>query len=125
MAKDKTIYNQIPCDSDIEVQFVKELEARTDVRLYLKLPFWFTVPTPVGEYRPDWAIVMDPPTKNGKPVLYFVTETKSTTNLDALRPDEKRKILCGRSHFGSTKPATKGALDDVDYRVVTTAAELP
>ncbi len=123
--KDKTIYNQIPCDSDIEVQFVKELEARADVRLYLKLPFWFTVPTPVGEYRPDWAIVMDPPTKNGKPVLYFVTETKNTTNLDSLRPDEKRKILCGRSHFGSTKPATKGALDDVDYRVVTTAAELP
>lgn len=124
-AKDKTVYDLIPCDSDIEVQFVKELEARNDVRLYLKLPFWFTVPTPVGEYRPDWAIVMDPPTKNGKPVLYFVTETKSTTNLDELRPDEKRKILCGRSHFGSTKPATKGALDDVDYRVVTAAAELP
>jgi type III restriction enzyme len=123
--KDKTIYDLIPCDSDIEVQFVKQLEARTDVRLYLKLPYWFTVPTPVGEYRPDWAVVMDGPEADGKPVLYFVSETKSTKNLDELRPEEKRKILCGAAHFGSKQYRKKGALEGVDYRLVTTADELP
>ncbi len=123
--KDKTLYDLIPCDSDIEVQFVKQLEARTDVRLYLKIPYWFTIPTPVGEYRPDWAVVMDDAEVKGKPVLYFVTETKSTRNLDELRPDEKRKILCGAAHFGSKQFKTKGALDGVDYRVVTSAEELP
>ena len=68
---------------------------------------------------------MDGPEKDGKPVLYFVSETKATTKLDELRPDEKRKIRCGAAHFGSTQFGTKGALDGVDYRVVTPAAELP
>ncbi|MGH7248443.1 MAG: hypothetical protein ACREH9_10095, partial [Pseudomonadota bacterium] len=49
--------------------------------------------------------------------LYLVRETKSTLSLDQLRPDEKRKILCGRSHF-------RGALQ-VDYKLVTQASQLP
>lgn len=76
--------------------------------------------TPIGEYNPDWAIVVEPRDAHGEPtgeqMLYLVRETKGTTNLDDLRPDEKRKILCGKRHF-------KDALS-VDYKVVTSAEEL-
>jgi type III restriction enzyme len=100
----------------VERRFVESLDAREDVKLYLKLPFWFTVQTPVGEYNPDWAIVMESG-DGGKPLLYLVRETKGTTHLDKLRPDERRKIQCGERHF-------KEALD-VDYKVVVSANELP
>ncbi|NLX12900.1 MAG: DEAD/DEAH box helicase family protein [Phycisphaerales bacterium] len=123
--RDKSIYDFIPCDSEIEEQFVKDLESREDVKLYLKLPYWFTVPTPVGDYRPDWAIVMDGPAQEGKPVLYLVSETKGSTRKDDLRPDEWRKIKCGAAHFGSKYFRTKGALEGVDFKLVTKASELP
>lgn len=100
---------------------MKDLERRDDVKLYLKLPNWFIVPTPIGEYNPDWAIVMEPRDENGKPaddqLLYLVRETKDTTNLNELRPDEVRKIHCGARHF-------EDALG-VSYKVVTSAKELP
>jgi type III restriction enzyme len=86
------------------------------VKLYIKLPSWFTVTTPIGEYNPDWAIVMESP-DGGEDRLYLVRETKGTLDLNQLRPDEKRKILCGRSHF-------RGALD-FNYKLVTEASQLP
>ncbi len=86
------------------------------MKLYIKLPRWFEVATPIGSYNPDWAIVMADP-EHGEDRLYLVRETKSTLDLDELRPDEKRKILCGRSHF-------RGALE-VDYKFVTQASQLP
>lgn len=111
------IYDGVPFDSDtIERPFIEALEKRKDVKLYIKLPSWFTVATPIGEYNPDWAIVMENP-DGGDDLLYLVRETKGTLNLDELRPDEKRKIACGRRHFGD---ALK-----VDYRVVTGAGQLP
>jgi len=122
---DKSIYDLVPCDSEVERKFVNDLEARSDVRLYLKLPYWFTVPTPVGEYRPDWAIVMDGPEENGKPVLYLVSETKGSPNKDELRPNEWRRIQCGAAHFGSKQFKKKGALDGVDFSVVKEASALP
>lgn len=121
----KEPYDLIPCDSEVETKFVKELEGRRDVKLYVKLPAWFTVPTPIGDYNPDWAVVIED--ENGKDTLYMIAETKSTTNLDDLRPDERRKIYCGASHFGSTQPpiVRDGALEDISYKVVTSASELP
>lgn len=107
------------------LRFVEDLEARTDVKLYLKLPYWFTVPTPVGEYRPDWAIVMMGPEENGKPVLYLVSETKESPKKDGLRPNEWRRIQCGAAHFGSRQFNRMGALEGVDYCVVKEASELP
>jgi type III restriction enzyme len=124
-SKGQTIYDAIPCDSEVERQFVTDLEARTDVRLYVKLPYWFLVPTPVGDYRPDWAIVMDGPEADGKPVLYLVSETKGSPRKDDNRPDEWRKIKCGAAHFGSKQFKTKGALDGVDYKVLAAARDLP
>jgi type III restriction enzyme len=110
------LYDGVIYDSEgVEKPFIYDLEKRADVKLYIKLPDWFQVDTPIGRYNPDWAIVMDNP-EDGDPVLYLVRETKGTLNLDDLRPDEKRKINCGRRHFGAL---------GVDFRVVTTANELP
>ena len=121
VAAEHALYDNVPCDSDIERRFVEDLERRDDVRLYVKLPGWFTVPTPIGEYNPDWAIVMENRDEHGEssaePLLYLVRETKSTHALDQLRPDERRKILCGHSHFSVAL--------GVDYRVVVAAKELP
>ena len=116
-----SVYDHVEFESEVERQFVKDLERRTDVRVYVKLPSWFTVQTPVGEYNPDWALVMDDPDdpggESGKPLLYLVRETKGDNWRNGLRPDESRKILCGERHF-------RDALG-VDYRVVTQAGELP
>ena len=117
----KAVYDHVVYDSGIEEEFVKALEAREDVRMYLKLPAWFTVPTPVGEYNPDWAVVMEERDAHGeptgKPFLYLVRETKDKNWRAALRPNERRKICCGEQHF-------KDALG-VDYKVVSEAGELP
>lgn len=124
-SNDKTIYDLVPCDSKTEVQFVKDLEAREDVKLYVKLPKWFRVPTPVGNYEPDWAILMENNEDGVEPTLYLVAETKSSLAEKDLRPKEHRKILCGAAHFGSKQLDQQGALDGVDYKVVTKASELP
>ena len=118
---DHSVYDHVICDSDIERQFVEGLEKREDVKLYLKIPAWFTVPTPIGEYNPDWAIVMEDRDEHGeptgKPFLYLVRETKSTHDRDKWHPDERRKVICGERHFQETL--------GVDYKVVVSARELP
>lgn len=115
-----SLYDAVPVDSEVERRFVEGLERRDDVKLYIKLPDWFVVPTPIGEYRPDWAIVLEPRDAHGRPVgkerLYLVRETKASTRADDLRPDELRKIECGQRHFGEAL--------GVDYRVVKSAQEL-
>lgn len=57
---------------------------------------WFTVPTPLGSYNPDWAVLVE---KDGGERLYFVVETKSGLFADDLRDKEKAKIECGKAHF--------------------------
>ena len=110
------LYDGVIYDSEgVEKPFIRDLEKRADVKLYIKLPDWFQVDTPIGRYNPDWAIVMNNP-DDGDPVLCLVRETKGTLNLDDLRPDERRKINCGRRHFGAL---------GVDFRVVTAVSELP
>ena len=117
----RSVYDHTIFDSEIERKFVKELEQLDYVKIYVKLPSFFTVPTPIGEYNPDWAIVLEDRDIHGeltaKPMLYLVCETKGTTNRHELRPDERRKVECGERHF-------EDALD-VDYKVVTSADELP
>jgi type III restriction enzyme len=110
------IYDGVVVDSEtVERPFAEALENDARIKLYAKLPGWFQVPTPIGSYNPDWAIVMGD--DDGADRLYLVRETKGTIHLPDLRPDERRKILCGRKHF-------RDALG-VDYRVVSSAAELP
>jgi type III restriction enzyme len=114
-----SVYDHVVYESEIERAFVDGLEHREDVKLYVKLPGWFTVPTPVGEYNPDWAIVLEPRDEFGKPtgeeLLYLVRETKDTTNLAELRIDVARKIRCGEKHFEALK---------VSFNVVKNAQEV-
>ena len=117
---ERSLYDPVICDSKNEKQFVEGLENRKDVKLYLKLPSFFKVPTPIGSYNPDWAIVVEDIDEfgqlTGKEKFYLVRETKDTINLDELRPDEKRKIKCGEKHFGEAL--------NVDYDVVDSAHDL-
>ncbi|WP_109261797.1 restriction endonuclease [Hyphobacterium indicum] len=111
------LYDGVIWDSEgIEKPFAEALEKRADVKLYIKLPDWFVVTTPIGNYNPDWAIVMDDPENDGDK-LYLVRETKGTLKLEELRPDEKRKILCGRKHFEDTLGTS--------YKVLTESNQLP
>ena len=117
---DRSLYDHVIYDSETERRFVEDLEARDDVKLYVKLPAWFTVPTPIGSYNPDWALVFEERNAHGEETgqkLYLVRETKSTHNLDDLRPDERRKIACGKKHFNDAL--------GTDYKVVVSADELP
>jgi type III restriction enzyme len=92
------IYDGVDTDSEtIERPFAEALERDARVKLYVKLPRWFEVRTPIGGYNPDWAIVMD--IGGGQDRLYLVRETKGATATDKLRPDERRKVECGKKHF--------------------------
>ncbi|MBR9890790.1 DEAD/DEAH box helicase family protein [bacterium] len=111
------LYDGVIWDSQtIEKPFAESLEKMANVKLYIKMPGWFTIDTPIGRYNPDWAIVMEDP-ENDEERLYLVRETKGSLDLNELRPDERLKILCGRKHFG-------GALG-TSYRVVTSTDQLP
>ncbi len=70
------------------------------VKLFAKLPHWFVIKTPLGEYNPDWAIVIDDNEGDGeKEKLYLVRETKFVEDIKNLRPSEEKKIICGKKHF--------------------------
>jgi len=98
---DKTIYDGVIWDSEGEKDFAKQLEESDKVKLFVKLPQWFVVETPVGEYNPDWAVVLEERNTQGevREKLYLVRETKFVTSLDNLRPSEKHKIKCAEEHF--------------------------
>ena len=108
--KEKTIFgNMVPLDSHVEYQFAKECEIREDVQFYFKLPFWFKIKTPIGNYTPDWALI-----KKNEKTVYFVAETKSENQ--ELKDSEKRKIKCGKAHFDE--------FEGVEYRQVVKVSDL-
>ena len=92
----KSVYEQVIFDSDTEAAFADQLEKNSAVKVYTKLPGWFTVPTPLGGYNPDWAVLIE---VDGAERLYFVVETKGGLFADALRDKEKAKVQCGQAHF--------------------------
>jgi type III restriction enzyme len=94
----KSAFEHVVYDSGVEQDFAQELELNDDVRAYVKLPDWFQVPTPLGSYNPDWAVVID---DAGTDRLYFVVETKGSLLTDALREAEQKKIECGKAHFAA------------------------
>ena len=112
----KTIYEEfMPLDSGAESQFAKDCETSEQVKFYFKLPNWFKIPTPIGNYNPDWAIVFENEKK-----IYFVAETKNTgkqrVDLSKLSGDEQLKIKCGKAHFDG--------FDDVEYKVVSKVGQM-
>jgi len=92
----KSVYEHVVCDSDTERNFALSLERNEAVKVFAKLPGWFKVPTPLGSYNPDWAVVIE---QDGQERLYFVVETKGSLFMDDLRNSESAKIECGKAHF--------------------------
>lgn len=94
----KATHEHVVYGSGIEKSFAENLEQNPAIKVYAKLPGWFLVPTPLGAYNPDWAVLVQ---HDGQDRLYFVVETKSTALLfdDARRGTENAKIQCGKAHF--------------------------
>ena len=97
------MYDHVIYDSEVEHQFAQHVERMKEVKLYVKLPRWFVVPTPFREYNSNWASVWRPHDEHveatGKPLLYLVREAKHEIELEELRPVEARKIRYGERHF--------------------------
>ena len=106
----KHIYKYVKTDSKIERKFASDLELNDNkVLVYAKLPNGFKIPTPVGNYNPDWAIVFD--NKDVK-YIYFIAETKGSMSSLQLKGIEKQKIDYAKKHFESL------SCSDLQYDVV-------
>lgn len=94
--RNKTVYDFVAVDSEIEYNFMKSLEDNEDVKFYVKLPGWFKIDTPVGSYNPDWAVVF-----GGDSRMYFVAETKGSNDIhdDHISGRQLQKIRAGLAHF--------------------------
>jgi type III restriction enzyme len=106
----KSIYEYVVYDSNVEREFARKLDQRDDIKLFVKLPAWFKVPTPIGQYNPDWAIV-----KHDGATVYLVRETKATKDFWKLRTSEALKARCGKRHFDAI---------DVSFDVAVTADQV-
>ena len=113
------IYDYVLTDSNIERKFVKELDTSGDVVVYAKLPRGFLIPTPVGDYNPDWAISFK---EGAVKHVYFVAETKGSMSSMELREIEKTKIKCARKFFDDINE--KFAPEQVKYDVVDSFGKL-
>lgn len=82
--------------NSIEMNFAKQLEAQKDVKVYAKLPSKFYIPTPMGKYTPDWAIVFE---NDKSREIYFIAETKGSLDSLELRAVEQGKINCAKSLY--------------------------
>lgn len=108
----KSVFETVPYDSEVERRFAEALEERDDIKLFVKLPPWFKIETPIGTYNPDWAIVKHQDHEK----VYFVRETKGDTfKAKGGRAGEAEKIHCGRKHFEAL---------DVDFEVVSLGSEV-
>ncbi|MES2236252.1 MAG: DEAD/DEAH box helicase family protein [Pseudomonadota bacterium] len=105
-----SIYDEVFVDSEIEREFAEAMSTRTDIKLFIKLPGWFMIDTPIGTYNPDWAIVKEDDAR-----VYLVRETKSTKDQLKLRSSEWAKIQCGKAHFDTLQ---------VDFAHITNASEV-
>lgn len=94
--KEKTDFDYVVFDSAVEKQFAQYLDGREDIKLFMKLPDKFRIPTPVGDYNPDWAIIK---VEDGIEHLYLVRETKSSQDPSKRRPSENAKITAAMKHF--------------------------
>jgi len=96
LTSEKSVYDHVVYDSDVEERFAQAFELSDDIKVYAKLPGWFKIDTPLGSYNPDWAVMVE---MEGQQRLYFVVESKGSMFSDALRPAEQAKIDCGCRHF--------------------------
>jgi len=125
MNAEKSVYEHVAIDSAVEWEFADQLEKNNAVKVYAKLPSWFKVPTPLGTYNPDWAVLVE---RDGTERLYFVVETKSSLFDEDLRDREGGKIKCGTAHFKALaveeNPAVYGKFKDVNGLLLYEASPL-
>lgn len=113
------IYDYCIVDSAVERSFVNNLDTSEEVVVYAKLPRGFLIPTPVGDYNPDWAISFK---RGAVKYIYFVAETKGSMSTMKLRHFEDTKIKCARKFFAEINQGI-GA-DKIRYDVVTDYGKL-
>ena len=109
----KSIVDYVFTDSDGEMKFAGNIDTAKEVAVYAKLPKGFHIPTPVGNYSPDWAIAFQEGTVKH---VYFVAETKGSMSSMDLRDIEKGKIACAEKLFEqlSTANIKYGKVDSFD-----------
>lgn len=107
------IYDYVITDSKVERQFVEELDTRTEVSVYAKLPKGFFIPTPLGSYNPDWAIAFQ---EGAVKHVYFIAETKGSMQSLQLKGAELAKIECAKKFFETVNE--KFSENKVRYDVV-------
>lgn len=90
------VFTDGTAEKSVERQFAEDLDGAAEVSVYAKLPKGFSIPTPVGNYSPDWAIAFNAGTVKH---IFFIAETKGTMESLQLRPIEKAKISCARKLF--------------------------
>jgi type III restriction enzyme len=114
----KHIYDYVITDSKVEREFVTELDTSQEVAVYAKLPRGFFIPTPVGDYNPDWAIAF---TEGTVKHIYFIAETKGSLSSLQLKGIEDAKIECAKKFFASLNEKNG---EDVKYDVITDYTKL-
>ncbi|MBO0473651.1 type III restriction enzyme [Enterococcus sp. DIV0840] len=112
-----TLYEYVQLDSDTELKLIDDFSTNEEnFKFFVKLPSWFKVPTPAGNYNPDWAIVYEE-TEGDR--LYLVRESKQTNanyfSVDHLRLSEVQKIEYGKKAFNSI---------DVDFQVIEKPSDI-
>lgn len=104
------VFTDGTAEKSIERRFAEELDIADEVCVYAKLPKGFAIPTPVGNYSPDWAIAFN---ENAVKHIYFIAETKGTMESLQLRPIEQAKIQCAKKLFNEIS-TSKVKYHDVD-----------
>ncbi|MGY1840227.1 MULTISPECIES: type III restriction-modification system endonuclease [unclassified Modestobacter] len=101
----KHVYDYVVTDSTVERDFVTDLDTSSEVEVYVKLPRGFFIPTPVGDYNPDWAIAF---AEGSVKHVYFVAETKGSLSTLQLKGVENAKIACARKFFADVNKKFEG-----------------
>ena len=114
-AAQKHIMDYVFSDSDGERKFASALDGASEVCVYAKLPHSFQIPTPVGNYAPDWAIAFK---KGTVKHIFFIAETKGSLESMELRGVEKAKIACARKLFNDASS------NSIRYDIVTSYESL-
>lgn len=109
---DKTIFNYVPIDSSNDSDFAKDCDTDPNIKFFFKLPKEFEISTPIGNYVPQWAVVLE---EKGKQRVYFVVETQSTP---LKKGAEQMKIDCAEKHFASFNAS------NVVYKLATKTKDL-
>ncbi len=115
-AATKHIFDRVFTDSNKEKDLAKAMDAADEVVVYAKLPRTFKIPTPVGDYSPDWAIAFKDDC--GIKHIYFIAETKGDLSTLNLRPIEKAKIDCAKKLFNGLSSS------NVRYDAITDYSQL-